>query len=47
MTGRQEDVTKVAAHCENVPDGVAVHFQVMMEHIAARKKTKDQLFVRK
>jgi hypothetical protein len=46
MTGRQEDVIKVAAHCENVPDGADVYFQVMMEHLAARKKTKDYLFVR-
>lgn len=42
MTGRQEDVTKVAAHCENVPDGVDVHLEVMMEHLVEKeKKTKD------
>ena len=34
--------TKVAAHCENVPDGVDVHLEVMTEHLVEKeKKTKD------
>ena len=43
MTGRQEDVTKVAAHCENVPDGVDVHLEVMMEHLVEKRKENQRL----